>query len=353
MKVKYIVPGLYNNGGIQEFAKSIYFELKDEFDLEILNWINDLSLPVRGILRYSPTKISTCLYSLVFSTYFRKKYMTDADLIHFWHIEPAMAFLDKKYIVTCHGTEILQENFKGFRKIMYPKVLNNAVLIHVNSNYTKSLVVDLFDIPCEKVEVINPPIDYENFASKNKINNDEIIIGTLTRFDKRKNVPNVIKALNILKNEYNIDFKYYLAGDGAEKNKILSEFKRVKFEWEYFGAISEEKKINEFYPSLDVFVMPPLELPNDIEGFGIVYLEANANGVPVVASRTGGVPDAVEKNVSGVFADATSPKDIAVKILKVLENRDKYSKSAKEWAKQFDVKKIAKKFEEIYNEALK
>lgn len=115
MKIKYIVPELYKRGGIQEFAKSACSELKNRFDIEVLNWENDLTLPI----------------------------LTNADLIHFWHPEPAMAFLDKKYIVTCHGMEILQGNIESFRKIMYPKILDKALLVHVNSNYTRSLVMEL------------------------------------------------------------------------------------------------------------------------------------------------------------------------------------------------------------------
>jgi len=355
MKIKYIVPELYNNGGIQEFAKSLYSQLKDKFELELLNWENDLSLPAKGILKYSPAKISSYLYSQIFSNHFRGKYaIEDVDLIHFWHPEPAMAFLDKKYIVTCHGTEILPSNIKGFRKILYPKVLHNAILIHANSNYTKNLVMEIFDVPSEKIKVINPPIEYSKLAkSERKANKDKIIIGTLTRFNRRKNVPNVIKALNILKEKYNVDFEYYLVGAGIDKKRIMDELKKAKFEWEYFGEISEEEKINKFYPSLDVFVMPSLALQNDIEGFGIAYLEANAYGIPVVASKTGGVPDAVKEGISGELADPTNPEDIAEEILRILIKKDKYRESAKKWAVQFDIKKIAKSFSEIYDEQMK
>lgn len=349
MRIAYVVPELHKNGGIQEFAKSIYAQLRGKFDIQILDWKNDLSLPVKGILRYSPPKIGDLLYSNLFSKHFKEKYKaTDrADLIHFWHPDPAMAFLDKKYIVTCHGMEILPANTKGFRKILYPGVLNNALLIHANSNYTKNLIIKLFNIPPRKIKVINPPIDYVKFAkAERKIAKNKVIIGTLTRFNRRKNVPNTIKALNILKEKYNLDFKYYLVGDGVEKRRILSELDRAKFEWQYFGEISDDEKINHFYPSLDVFVLPPLDLPNDIEGFGIVYLEANTCGVPVVAARTGGVPDAVREGVSGVFTDPTNPGDIATKILELIENREKYERSTKEWTEKFDIKKIAKEFAE-------
>ena len=353
MRIAYVVPELHKNGGIQEFAKSIYSELRKKFDIQILDWKNDLSLPVKGILRYSPPKIGDLLYSNLFSKHFKEKYkaIDRADLIHFWHLDPAIAFLDKRYIVTCHGMELLPANTKGFRKLFYPKVLNNAFLIHANSNFTKNLIIKLFNIPPRKIKVINPPIDYGKFAkTEHKTAKDKVIIGTLTRFNRRKNVPNTIKALNILKGKYNLDFKYYLVGDGREKERILSELDRAKFEWQYLGEISEDEKINHFYPSLDVFVMPPLDLPNDIEGFGIVYLEANACGVPVVAARTGGVPDAVREGVSGVFADPTNPEDIATKILELIENKEKCEKSTKEWARQFDVKNIAARFTDAISE---
>ena len=351
MKIIYIVPELNSKGGVQEFAKSIYSELKNKFNLEIINWKYDLSLLIEVILRCFPPKIGAYLYYNIFSNHFRKKYILKSiNLIHFWWTDPAMAFLNKKYVISCYGIEILKKNVRGFRKELYPKVFYNALLIHADSDYAKELLVKEFGVPKKKIIVIHPSIDFFKLSKIKKIKQEKTIIGTLSRFVKRKNILNIIKSLNILKEKKNIDFIYYLAGDGPERKRILKDLDKAKFEWKYFGEISEEKKIKEFYPSLDVFVMPPLELPNSVEGFGIVYLEANAYGIPVVASRTGGVPDAVNENVSGVFADPTIPEDIAVKILKVLRNKDKYYESARNWAKKFDVKKISSEFAKIYNE---
>jgi len=348
MRILYIVPELYKHGGIQEFAKSIYSELKNDFNIELINWQNDLSLLAKGILKFSPSKFSQFLYLKFFSSHFRKKYDLNADLIHFWHPEPAMAFLDGKYMVSCHGMEILEENMKGYRKLIYKKVFDNALVIHVNSRYTKDLVINLFEVDPDKVVVINPPIDVKKFNSRGRKKKESFVIGTLTRFNRRKNVPNIIKALNILKEKYGVKFKYLLAGDGIDRKRIMNELKRAKFEYEYLSEISEEEKINEFYPSIDVFVLPPLELPNDVEGFGIVYLEANACGIPVVASKTGGVPDAVKEGVSGVFADPTNPENIADKILFVINTLEEWEQRCKEHAENFDVRKISKQFKELY-----
>lgn len=351
MKILYIIPDLYLPGGIQDFAKSIYSELKDKYNLQILDYKNNLNFISNLFLRRFPfIKISSYLYSHYLSDNLKKTYnFKEKDFIHFWHIEPAMPFLDKKYIVSCHGVEILRNNLKGHPRELYPKVLSNALLILASSNYTKKLLVKEFELPEKKIFVIYPPIDFIKLSKIKKIKHEKIVIGTLSRFVERKNIPNIIKSLNILRQKENIDFIYYLAGDGSEREKILKDLNKAKFEWKYFRNISEEKKITEFYPSLDIFVMPPLDLLNSIEGFGIVYLEANAYGIPVVASKTGGVPEAVKDNISGVFAEPTNPEDIAKKILYLIKNKDKFYNSSISWANKFEKQKISEEFAKIYN----
>ena len=347
MKVIYTVPDLYTEGGIQEFAKSIYSELKDEFDMEIFDFKNTLNFFTKIFLRRFPViSVSSYLYTRYFSNNLRKGYnFKEKNLIHCWNLEEAMPFLDRKYIVSCHGMEILKNNLKGHLRDLYPKVLSNALLVHSNSNYTKEYLVKEFGVPEKKIVIIHPPI---GFFKPLKIKHEKIIIGTLSRLVERKNIPNIIKSLNILREKENIDFIYYLAGDGTEKEKILKDLSRAKFEWKYFGLISEEKKMTEFYPSIDIFVMPPLDLHNSVEGFGIVYLEANSYGIPVVASKTGGVPEAVKENISGVFANPANPEDIEKKIIYLIKNKDKFYNSSINWVKNFNKRRISEKFAEVY-----
>ena len=66
MKILFIVPNLHTNGGIQEFAKSIYVELKDRFDLEILNWTYDLNIPSNIILNRLPPRMGAYIFSRFF-----------------------------------------------------------------------------------------------------------------------------------------------------------------------------------------------------------------------------------------------------------------------------------------------
>ena len=353
--ISYVVPCLDEFGGMQDTANLVYSHLRSQGEIQLINWKHTNWSLITKVFGYST------FLNIDFAKFFplnsdfkeAKNRVMNSDLIHFWHLGPARGFIKRNYIVSCHGVEILEPNLKILQKEAYPKVLRNAKVVHVNSNYTKRLL-SRFRIPDTKVKIINPPIDYEKFASHSQLENrieDKVVIGTLSRFISRKNVPNIIKALQILRNHLGVDFKYYLAGDGYERERILAELKGVSFQFEYFGSISDETKVTEFYPALDVFVMPPLDLPNDVEGFGVVYLEANAYGIPVVASRVGGVPDAVKEGASGVFADPTNPHDIAIKILELLENKESYDHSARAWAEQFDIKRVAKRFIEMYDEA--
>ena len=344
MKYRYVVPALHEKGGIQQFSMSIYNALRTENRIILEDWRNPIHIWERLILRAVPANAAA-------KRYLRRAKVEhgDFDFTHFWHIEASVGY-EAQYVVSVHGMEILEKNVRRYRRILYGQALRNAGFVHANSAYTAKVIADNFDIDSANMRVINPPLSLK--ISKKGHKNEIPVIGTISRFVKRKNISGIIKALRIL-HESGVDFTYKLAGTGPLKGNILKELKRSPFRWEYLGEISEKDKIDGFYPSLDVFVLPPLELKDDVEGFGMVYLEANAYGIPVVAARTGGVPDAVKEGVSGVFANPESPEDIAKKAKYLLKNHRKYEETAKSWAENFLPEKIAPKFEEMYEELLR
>jgi phosphatidylinositol alpha-1,6-mannosyltransferase len=258
------------------------------------------------------------------------------------------------YIVTVHGIEILPQNLRGFRRKAYNEALHNAVAIHANSTYTKQLIIKTYPtINPSSIIVINPSISLQNnpVTNKSKKNSYKFTIGTLTRLVKRKNVNRIITSLSML-HEQGYDFLFLLAGDGPEKASIIQHLYNVKFEWQYLGAIKDDEKHN-FFSRIDIFALPPLELANDVEGFGIVFLEANSYGVPVVASRTGGVPDAVKEGFSGIFVDPESPKDIADGIKNLLLSDFNYHESSQKWAYRFRHNNAAKSYDKLYKDILR
>jgi len=99
------------------------------------------------------------------------------------------------------------------------------------------------------------------------------------------------------------------------------------------------------------FIMVPRADGDDTEGFGIVYLEANSFGKPVIAANVGGVPDAVEDGVSGLLVNPENEDEIAGAIIKLFcdDNlREKLGRQGKARAEEkFNWPKIAEDFKEL------
>ncbi|MFX1521773.1 MAG: glycosyltransferase family 4 protein [Promethearchaeota archaeon] len=339
-KILYVVPHLDEIGGIQKFALTMYTTLREDFNIELINWKTNWNLPTRAML------YTNLFYPPILDSRFKdiKDKVREAALVHFWHPDLARPFSDiSNYIISCHGKEVLPANITYFQRKSYQKIFKKAKAVHVNSKYTGFLVKNIVNI---EPKVINPPIDYEKLSSYRPLNQEKLTIGSICRFERRKNIPNIIRALELLNEK--IDFKYFLAGSGIEENKVLKLLENSNFEWKYFKRISDEDKFSRFYPSLNIFLMPTLDLPDDVEGYGIVYLEANAFGIPVIASKVGGVSDAVEEHVSGEFADPTNPEDIAEKILSLAERKNELKELCRNHARKFDIKPISKRFKELY-----
>ena len=95
---------------------------------------------------------------------------------------------------------------------------------------------------------------------------------------------------------------------GLQKNIVL------------LGNLTDEKEIVELYHAADIFVFPVVHIPHDQEGFGMVAVEASLTATPVVATRTGGIPDSVEDGVSGILIDPGDYENFAEQIKMLLKD---------------------------------
>jgi glycosyltransferase involved in cell wall biosynthesis len=116
------------------------------------------------------------------------------------------------------------------------------------------------------------------------------------------------------------------------------------------GARTHEQ-LRYIYASSDIFVMPSITARDgDKEGFGLVMLEAFASGLPVVASRSGGITDLIKDGINGYLTEEKDIKEIADRINIVLNDKNIYNKyvtAAYETAGKYDYKVIAKKYNDF------
>ncbi len=132
----------------------------------------------------------------------------------------------------------------------------------------------------------------------------------LSSYTRRKNVDGVLEAVRLLEPE--VPILYTVVGDGDDRPRLearardLGIAERVSFR----GAV-ELPELLACYAETDLFILAAKASARDVEGFGIVYLEASAAGVPSLASHGGGATDAVVDGVNGLLIPASSPRDVA------------------------------------------
>ena len=115
----------------------------------------------------------------------------------------------------------------------------------------------------------------------------------------------------------------WLAGDGPERENIEAAIERADVQQRVrcLGKVSEEELV-ELYRRGKLFVMPNIVVPGDMEGFGIVMLEAGACGLPTLAADLEGIRDVIDEGVNGWFAPTEDAKAFAARIQSLLDDPD-------------------------------
>ena len=156
----------------------------------------------------------------------------------------------------------------------------------------------------------------------------------------------LLQAVKALSDEKKANLTCWFAGPSTHKKyaKKLKEMScsvgpKVKF----LGDLSDEE-LRETYQQADIFALSSVPKPNSVEGFGFVYLEASAHGLPILANQTGGVEDAVLDGKTGLLANPKITGDLVEKLDQLLGEpglRETLGKNGLEWASQHDWKKVA------------
>ena len=260
----------------------------------------------------------------------------------------------KKTFVVVHGIEyeIIKEAYSAWEKFYMRHSIKLSCkwakkIISVSKS-TKKDLVELYEIPEKKIEII-----YEGVNKKQKTRNNEqyvrykpylLFVG---RLGERKNVQGIISAFEILKEKYQIPHKLVLVGKaGFGYEKIKEKIERSKYGKEIIelGFVSQDEKEN-LMAGADIFVFTTF-----YEGFGLPILEAQILGVPVVTSNVSSLPEVGADSVA--YATPTEPKSIADSIYKIISDdifRNAIIKKGNENVKRFSWEKCASSIAELLN----
>ena len=269
-------------------------------------------------------------------------------------------------IVHIHGLDLIYPH--PLYQWMIRKFLPRCDYVFANSSASKEEALQL-DVFPEQIGVVNPGLDFSEFekspnlaeiTERYDLKNRQILL-SVGRLAKRKGVLEFVKyALpEIIKQEP--ETLFLIVGDNPTdsldhkediKGQIDTAVKRLALEdhVRLLGRVSRDDLIN-IYHSCDVFVLPAIQIPGDMEGFGIVMTEANAAGKPVVSTKLGGITDAVVDGKSGILVEPGKWDEISDAILTLLADeslQQKMGQFGRERAKkELDWQIISAKYAEI------
>jgi len=304
--------------------------------------------------------ISLWKYLLLFIRIIRASF-SNFDLIHAHYLFPT-GFLAlfphfarrKPLIVTTHGSDINFGKKSGLFCFLIKLVCRRASAVIFVSEYLAKEAEHLYSILPEKLSVINCGVNTEVFCPQDKIvlrkkiglPSDKKIILFVGNLVKVKGVNFLLEAFpDILSREP--DVLAVVIGEGEEKSGLETLAKDLGIEeFVRFEKFKSHLEVASWISASDVFVLPSLK-----EGFGLVALEALSSGVPVVASRTGGLPEFVKDGENGFLVEPGDPSKIAEKVEVLLKDDKEYtniSKKARESAFLHDVELQTKRIVELY-----
>ncbi|MBK7593539.1 MAG: glycosyltransferase family 4 protein, partial [Betaproteobacteria bacterium] len=224
--------------------------------------------------------------------------------------------------------------FYGRRRRRY---LQKADAVVAVSHFTEKALIRLMDVdPC-KIHLFHNGVDIQRFQPGPKradlmerpgIAGKQVIL-TVGRIVPRKGFDAVIRAMPTILASVP-DAHYLIVGTGhyrAALEALVQEcgmHDRITF----IGPVADED-LADYYRLCDLFVMPNREMPDgDTEGFGLVFLEANACGKPVIGGIAGGAVEAVRHGENGLLVDSWSIGEIAENIVRLLTDTELYDRVA-------------------------
>jgi phosphatidylinositol alpha-1,6-mannosyltransferase len=240
------------------------------------------------------------------------------------------------FILLTHGLDVARALTKigrnPFYGLLQRSVMRKARWIVANSSYTRNLITSKIPSVAARTRVVHPGVDTGHFRPRRRPMTAPVLL-SVGRLTERKGVDEVIRCLPLVLEKYP-GLTYDVVGDGEYRERLvrltgeLGLRKTVKFHHQV-----PDGDLRSWYDGSDVFLMvtKPVKRPEDVEGFGIVYLEASASGLPVVASPSGGVADAVVHGKTGLLV-SPEPGAIAAAILRLLADgklRDRLGKNGR------------------------
>jgi glycosyltransferase involved in cell wall biosynthesis len=249
------------------------------------------------------------------------------QLIHaFWSASGIIAlavriFKPRPVVITLWGSDKYITQIPILSKTII-RVLNTADAIVCENNNLKAFLVSQ-GLNSKIITLIRNGINLEFFEPGDSmkirknlgLKNDQLILLSVGSLNKNKNHALLINAFaEIVSSKSSLHL--YIIGEGEEQDRIKKQIKELKLEQKItILGLLDHKSIYEWMKAADIFI-----LPSQNEGTPNSLLEAMASGLPVIASKVGGIPELIQDNIEGLLFKSNSKDELKEKLYKLIKN---------------------------------
>lgn len=267
----------------------------------------------------APVMLGTLMLLITLTLRFRIHVVCLGDLVYGgWLVFPLRYLLGRKVILYTHGEEISEQGDHrlGRMRMLFLRHANAIVSV---SLFCKSQIVSIYNIDARRIFVIPNGVESKVFSRGEP---DPTVIPeaarghptvlSVSRLVERKGQENLIRAFPAVL-ERVPDARCLIVGSGPLAGRLQSVAQELGLEDKvlFLGGVPLDTLVR-LYRTCDIFALPCRHLPNgDTEGFGLVFLEANACGLPVVAGAAGGTVEAVIDGETGLLINGDDIGQIA------------------------------------------
>lgn len=216
-----------------------------------------------------------------------------------------------------------------------------AGLIITTSNYCADAIQRHYGVLRERIAVVPEGIDLTLWKGLNTSRREPATVLCVARQYPRKHVADLIDAWPLVRQRVP-DARLVIIGDGPEHDALQQRAFVQRDSIHLLGGVTSDVQVREWYARSTVFCLPSIQ-----EGFGIVFLEAMAAGLPIVSTNSAAIPEVVPHGIVGTLVNPSDPSALAAALIDLLCDplkRATYATAAREYVQRYDWERVTDRF---------
>lgn len=329
MKIFFFTHNIREDNGAGILSRRIIEGLRDTLFCKVIAFTS-----VSAGAPYEHTPAAHNFFAMIRRFRHVRAAVRESDAVHTFDVFPygvLVAFaalgMDKKLVITAMGSGSILPLYRPYQAFLARWAYRRADRIIAISSFTRDEILE--KIPDLKITVINPGVDSEEFTTEKAKPLPREIMGlrpyilSVGALRWRKGYKYSIPAFEKISTEFP-QMRYVIIGKKYSE-KYVGRLEAIVRELGLEGRVvivpdASREAVRHWYRGAELFLLLSQNIHHDVEGFGMVFLEAAASGLPVIGSKDCGIREAMREGVNGLLVDGRNSDECAAALRQILRD---------------------------------